>query len=432
MEVSKNVPLISVIVPVYNAAPHLRQCLDSISRQTYENLEIVLVADGGSTDGSAGICEAYAERDARIKVLHRPHEGLVSARKAGVQAAGGEYIAYVDSDDWIEPDTYERLTAFMGNQSPDVVIYGFLEEYSNRAFVCQCRVPAGYHDAAGVREEVLPRLLRAQYTDRLVVSPGASCADVALKEEQYPVQRSFQSEIYPNVWSKLVKRELLARSQMMVPDYVTIGEDLVCMIYTLAMAQSVMAADFAPYHYRVYDTSASRVPIPLEKYRDLFRAACSAFSASPLADTYTRQLCRLLSDQVLLNRYELFLEEALSGVLFGKLEGLRVALYGAGKFGQEIYRKTKAAFPDRIVLWVDRNDEACRRAGLPVEPVAALSGGGYDAVIIALVDEAVCQEIRRDLTAMGIEPGKIRHMTFNAEVLDALEKILTCPSGARG
>ncbi len=99
---------ISVIVPVYNVEQYLPKCVDSLLAQTYENLEIILV-DDGSPDGSGGICDAYAEKDPRIKVIHKENGGLSSARNAGLDIAQGEYIAFVDSDDWVEPEAYKYL-----------------------------------------------------------------------------------------------------------------------------------------------------------------------------------------------------------------------------------------------------------------------------------------------------------------------------------
>ena len=100
--------LISVIVPVYNVEAYLNRCVDSILAQTYENLEIILV-DDGTKDASDKICDAYAAQDSRIRVIHKPNGGLSSARNAGIDIATGDYVAFVDSDDWIEPDTYEHL-----------------------------------------------------------------------------------------------------------------------------------------------------------------------------------------------------------------------------------------------------------------------------------------------------------------------------------
>ena len=103
-----NVPLISVIVPVYNADKHLGKCLDSILNQSYHNLEIILV-DDGSTDNSASICDEYASKNNRIKVLHKKNSGQASARNTGIEMAVGEFITFVDDDDWIESNMYEVL-----------------------------------------------------------------------------------------------------------------------------------------------------------------------------------------------------------------------------------------------------------------------------------------------------------------------------------
>lgn len=101
-------PLISVIVPVYKVEEYLARCVDSILGQTYRNLEILLV-DDGSPDRCGEICEEYAARDTRIRVIHKENGGLSSARNAAIDVAQGEYLGFVDSDDWIEPETYEAL-----------------------------------------------------------------------------------------------------------------------------------------------------------------------------------------------------------------------------------------------------------------------------------------------------------------------------------
>lgn len=101
-------PLISVIVPVYNIIPYLPRCVHSICDQTYENLEIILV-DDGSTDGTGDLCDKLATEDARIRVFHKENSGSSGARNLGIASARGEYLGFIDSDDYIEPDMYEKL-----------------------------------------------------------------------------------------------------------------------------------------------------------------------------------------------------------------------------------------------------------------------------------------------------------------------------------
>lgn len=101
-------PLISVIVPIYGVEKYLEQCLDSIINQTYRNLEIILI-DDGSPDRCGEICDRYASRDSRIKVIHQSNQGLSAARNAGMDMATGEYISFIDSDDYIDPHFYEKM-----------------------------------------------------------------------------------------------------------------------------------------------------------------------------------------------------------------------------------------------------------------------------------------------------------------------------------
>lgn len=114
---------ISVIVPVYNVEEYLARCVDSILAQTYENLEVILV-DDGATDTSGAICDDFAAKDSRVWVIHKENGGLSSARNAGLEAATGEYIAFADSDDWIEPDAYAHLLGLMEKHQVKLVCGG--------------------------------------------------------------------------------------------------------------------------------------------------------------------------------------------------------------------------------------------------------------------------------------------------------------------
>ena len=116
---------LSVLVPVYNVEMYLRRCLDSITNQTYKNLEIILV-DDGSTDSSGIICDEYAKKDTRIKVIHKKNGGVTSARHIGIENATGSHITFVDSDDWIEIDAYERLLSM--DEEIDIVVGSLVRE----------------------------------------------------------------------------------------------------------------------------------------------------------------------------------------------------------------------------------------------------------------------------------------------------------------
>ena len=126
MEMEKQ-PLISVIVPVYNVENYLPRCLDSIINQTYTNLEILLV-DDGATDNSGKLCDEYAQKDNRIRVFHKENGGVSSARNMGLDNATGEYIAFVDSDDYIDKCMYEIMLNSSVQNNADIVVCGYLSQ----------------------------------------------------------------------------------------------------------------------------------------------------------------------------------------------------------------------------------------------------------------------------------------------------------------
>lgn len=122
-------PKVSIIVPIYNVGQYLTKCIESLINQTLEDIEIILV-DDGATDNSTEICDEYALRDNRIKVIHKQNGGLSDARNTGIDVAKGEYLAFLDSDDWIEPNFYEYLYNVIQREQADIVQCDYIEAYN--------------------------------------------------------------------------------------------------------------------------------------------------------------------------------------------------------------------------------------------------------------------------------------------------------------
>ena len=123
--------VISVIVPVYNVSAYLPECLDSILSQDYEKLEVILI-DDGSTDDSGAICDAYAQRDGRIRVIHQKNGGAAAAKNAGLRAATGEYLSFADSDDFLEPGAYAYMMSLLRETGADIVRCAFQNRFRTR------------------------------------------------------------------------------------------------------------------------------------------------------------------------------------------------------------------------------------------------------------------------------------------------------------
>ena len=120
--------MISIIIPVYNTKNYLEQCIDSVLEQTYKNIEIILV-DDGSTDGSSDICDKYSNDNSNIIVIHKKNEGLQAALIDGIKASAGEYIGFVDGDDWIDPEMFQFLHSEMADV--DMIATGIARHFSN-------------------------------------------------------------------------------------------------------------------------------------------------------------------------------------------------------------------------------------------------------------------------------------------------------------
>lgn len=123
---------VSIIVPIYNASKYLVECVNSLINQDYSNLEILLINDG-STDGSAEICDSLQNSDKRIRVIHKENGGTASARNLGVQEASGEYVMFIDADDWFELDTVSTLVSHMDSNSLDVARFNYVREFEGKS-----------------------------------------------------------------------------------------------------------------------------------------------------------------------------------------------------------------------------------------------------------------------------------------------------------
>lgn len=213
--------MISVIVPVYNVERYIRQCVESILEQTYADLEIILV-DDGSTDGSGSICDEYKLKDDRVVVIHKCNGGLSDARNAGLDIARGEYIGFVDSDDYIEPDMYEVLYKNCERYAADLAAARFVK------FNTQGEVRKNFTENIEVfsREEML----------RLFI----------VGDRRY--------EITMSVWDRLYKRELISDLRFPVGKCY---EDIVFSTKVIEKSKINVYIDRALYHYRLREDSIS-------------------------------------------------------------------------------------------------------------------------------------------------------------------------------
>lgn len=222
---------LSVIVPVYNAEHTLRRCVDSILNQELSDLEVILI-DDGSTDSSLNICKEYAERDGRVTVFHKENAGLVSARKSGVEIASGEYVGFVDSDDYIDSDMYSALLAEADKNHADIISGGIITDYSDHSVKSFNLLPEGYYDKEAIEKNVIPQML---------MNSGL-----------------WKYGIIPGVVIKIFKKRVLEDSLSNIPNELTLGEDVAITSYSMIAAQSLSVVRAASYHYIQTESSMIR------------------------------------------------------------------------------------------------------------------------------------------------------------------------------
>lgn len=240
-----NTPLVSVIVPVYNIAPYIKRCVDSVLAQTYSNWELILV-DDGSTDGSSLICDEQARRDERIKVIHQQNAGVVAARNAGVKISQGEWIMFIDGDDDIVSTAIEHLLSFDIN-GYDIISASYTRVLPNKSY--------------SVKLDVHGELLSKDYIEYLLLRKA-----------------------YPSLCAKLIRKSLFFKYEIDIPSYVIQQEDLLTLVYLSYFANKVYISREPIYNYYCREDSVSQSKLmKLEGRIYVFNALhflCKTFSST--------------------------------------------------------------------------------------------------------------------------------------------------------
>lgn len=242
MKAEKKSSLISVILPVYNAKDYLKKCLDSILKQTYENLEIICI-DDGSTDGSERILDEFKKRDDRIRTVHKENGGESSARNAGLRMATGEYIAFCDCDDWIDPDMYEVLAQELNNENIEMAAAGWYKETDLQSQEIKNNLPVS--NQVFERDELLKYLY---------------------------MRDSYRGFAY--MWDKLYKREILKDNHgnwNLFREDLRLGGDVLYLAEAALNVKRAKYVDRAFYHYYQRSESGCHTK-DVERLRDWLRA----------------------------------------------------------------------------------------------------------------------------------------------------------------
>lgn len=389
-----NSPLISVVVPIYMIDKYVGICIESLLNQTYKNLEIILV-DDGSKDRCSEICDLYATKDTRIKVIHKENGGLVSARKAGVLAATGRYIGFVDGDDWVGAGFYQSLYNAISQNDCDVAIAGFSRDLFNQTKSIYNTVPSGYYEGESLKK---------------------------VFKEMISYGEFYRHGISTYHWNKLFKREVILKHQLEISDDVSIGEDAVVVYATLLDCKRICITDNCAYHYRQREDSMLKSSVDFEKemvrVRALYNNLSVAVSNHPMEYNLQQQVDDFITG-IFIIRSGGFLsskEDGLDNFPFGcTLSGKRVVLYGGGTFGQQLMKRFVKDSSCDIVGWLDDDYWEYRRCCLNVDPVETITSIDFDYAIIASLDKTYLKSAIRRLKDYGVAENKIISVDTNKE-----------------
>lgn len=378
------------------------QCIESIAAQTYENLEIILVNDG-STDGSLQICRVYEKRDPRVVLCDQKNKGRVAARKEGVRAARGEYISFVDADDWIEADMYEQIYEQIqkSGKHADIVAFGLIEEYGDRQVGKKEITAADFYESAALEQ---------------------------LKEHALYAGYFFGFGMLPHLCDKVIKKDILLSSGFMeMDDGLVYGEDAAATFRMCLHCHTLQVLDIMPYHYRQnnYTNGLKTLQVAQENFRRLFREFQVSIVQLAHRERFERQIVFYFWFVLLLRQFENLQSEGRLFPFPASVLEKRVILYGAGGFGIEVYKYIKKTSCCELAGWVDREYASEDKRGLPLETPNIIAQKAFDFILIAVLNERIAAAIKRELEKKGISSAKILYIGEKCLEGETLPKWLT-------
>lgn len=366
--------LISIVVPIYNGERYLAECLDSIQAQDYRRIEIILV-DDGSTDGTAEVCQRYVADDQRFRYIYQENGGQNAARKTGVEHAAGDWVMFVDADDFVTADYCSSFLNLQHETGADIV-FGILQRYLNRKY--------------GRKSKVLSDILS-----------GEDVLESFIKPRSFEI--NLGGAMIPVLYRKRIIRDALRKVDLRI----RYAEDWACTIYSLCQARKVAFLPQVVYFYRQAESSCchthTKSGVLDQKLLRYFLLHTIAGLKNELVIQH--KINWLIVNNLLLSGYEYFSD--FPGLYpFGEIaSGNRVVIYGAGVFGEELHDK----FPQNLVLagWVDRQAAYYQSLGKSVSPVEDLSEMSFDYLVIAVTNPDTSEGIMRDLQEKRIPAEKI-------------------------
>ena len=381
---AKNEPLISVIVPIYKIERYVGMCIESIIKQTYRNIEIILV-DDGSPDRCPEICDLYAKKDSRIMVIHKENGGLVSARKAGIEVARGEYVGYVDGDDWIDKDFYKSLLMEMIHNNADLVVAGQSRDLFAQSVKLKNNISAGIYEG-----EKLEKLYRE------MISYG----------------KFYKVGVSTYVWNKLFKRDMLKKYQLSVDNKITIGEDAAVVYPLLLSCKKICIINNYDYHYRQREDSMLKKSSSYKQEADNLKLLYNYMSKSLENNDSKYRLQNQVDDFILgmfLIRSGCMIDNIKEEFLPYKynLSNKNIAIYSAGTFGQQLVKRISDEGHCNIVGWYDDDYWEYRRCCLDVDPTEEINNKEFDYVLIATINNEHARKIKNRLIKLGVNKEKI-------------------------
>lgn len=377
---------ISVIIPVYNGEDYIGKCLDSVLKQTCMPTEIIVI-DDGSTDNTQDIVKKYERNSPLIHGIYKENEGLVASRKKGIELAQGEYIAFVDADDWIEEDYIEKLSFPLKQKKVDIVVSGNIDDFPQSIEYTVPGLEEGFYSHSYLMDNCMNKLI---------------VQNILTNERCIPA----------SLWAKLFKRSSVLNFENRVDNEITVGEDGAVVYPMLYSCEEIYVSHYCGYHYvRRTNSMLNKNDIDIfYKLHILQQNLISFFDSMPIYNAIKPQIdwyvIGFIRGAVYRNFGYNMRNESIQ-IPFDYIKcSDRIVVYGAGKIGGAFVREFIMSNYAKIEAVIDKSKKGTLY-GIDIMNPIEINKLSFDVVLIAVKNSDLAMSIESELLDLGVDRSKI-------------------------
>ena len=371
---------LSVIIPVYNTEKYLERCINSLLCQNSVNLEIIVV-DDGSTDNSYAVAQGILHDKDNVVLIHIEHSGIALARYVGVKASKGEYITFIDSDDWIEENAYGKLVNLVDNYDLDILAWTYYRDENGTLYEVTHKYDEGLYVGEDIKSKIVPTMMY----------------DAAIGNRR----------LDPSLCCKIIRKNLYNLVADEGMHDISLGEDAMISYTSVFLCGRLYILNKPYYHYWIHNDSCANGNLiqrvgELEKFNNTIRRIFSDIGAIAIMSDQVDNYIRVFLSEMVEKQFGFSIRPIKYHFPAELFEcGMSIVVYGAGNVGESYVNYIVRSGLFKIEGWIDKNYKTKRSCcGVTPESIERLKGKKFDKLLIAIADRRIANDVEKELSTI--------------------------------